>query len=384
MIYSKIHYYNILEKKYNEEEKSVLYELKNEKNMINTEQKLSFTIEKSKGICSFFILYSKAKLFASDINLEKYLDFFFTGLKNNNVVNSFFLTPSGTFTKLPYSIEPFTKDGYGYSLHHSSKKELFQLGVQNGDRFYYNMMLNAIIQAKLYRKNDNNVFYTEYTSSWLKKQSNIYAPYIDTRLNETFYLQIVDFNKLYNKNIDISNENYLNFLVKYYKDNKILYSKSDGIFFPDYFKNDSDFLSHTSLNHQLGIMGLLRNSSEINEEFKMLYEKMFEFLEETYIEWVNKENNDLFYSLKVENGNYVYSGKDYIYVTLIDLLIVQENYLSKNGETNEKINYLIKSKMKFLDNNGYGIFNENSKLPQGEGVNSRLDALKRYNRIYNN
>lgn len=382
VIISKMHYYKELTKKYNADEESKVIELITESNDIILNKKLKYNIKDSAFKCSFFILFSKENLFKSKENLDVYLDFYYDGLKNNNAVNSFFVLPSGTYTKLPYSIEPFTKDGYGYSLHHSSKKELFVYGKQYGDRFYYNMMLNAIVQAKLYRKNEDNVFYTDYTSTWLKNQSGIYAPYIDTRLNETFYLQIQDFNELYKKDININKENYLNFLVNVSKNEKMVYCKGDGIFFPDYFKKDSTFLAHTSLNHQLGIMGLLRDKTSVNNQYKELYDKMFVFLEETYDQWVNAENGDLYYSLKEVEGEFVFSDKDYIYVTLLDLLIVQENYLKETGEINLKIDYLIKTKMKFLENNGYGIFDENAKLPAGESVNSRVDAVSRYNKIY--
>ncbi len=386
LVISKVYYYTRVTQNYKNGDASELLELSCEQDSITVcENTLEIKLQNYAHECSFFMLCSKEKLFETTENLYTYFECYYRGLFNSNVVNSYFVLPSGTMTKLPYSIEPFTKKGYGYSLHHSSKKELIAHAELQRDRYFYDMLYNAIIQTYLYQKHENHIFYTPYTSTWLKKQSGIYAPYIDTRLNEVFYLMILDFRKMYpHVNIDIGLYNYLDFLVDFSQKNGAMYRSAHGVFFPDYFKpNDQSLLSHTSLNHQLGIMHLLRNAMKEtpNSTYIELYQNMVTFLLETADSWI-KEDGDIYYSIKKTQNGFEYFDKDYVYVTLIDLLHIQSYYKEDHACISIEIDKLINSKMSYLDKNNYGLFDKHAKLAPGESNQSQAYAAKLYSNVY--
>jgi ABC-type multidrug transport system ATPase subunit len=195
VIVSKVYYYKRLIHKHGDGE-SIVYEFIRESDAVSLNENSVMNVSldcNTKDSVLFYILVSKDKIFRDMDNLGRYLEYYYKALYNNSVWNSFFTSPEGTFTKLPYSIEPFTKDGYGYSLHHSSRKDLIPFYNQTKERFFEDFILNAVFQAYLYQPRENGMFLTAYTSTWLKKDIGFTAPYIDTRLNETFILMLQDF-----------------------------------------------------------------------------------------------------------------------------------------------------------------------------------------------
>lgn len=387
MIISKVYYYNWKIKKYSNGQSSRVIELFKEKADIKLSGcNILINIDDYEGHCSFFILKAKGKLFNNKDNLEKYFSFYFDGVKNNAVNNSFFVLPSGTQTKLPYSIEPFIKDGYGFSLHHSSKKELIVFARETKERYFYDFLVNSIMQTYLYQPHNNYVFYTQFTSTWLKKDTGITAPYIDSRLNETFYLMQNDLLQIYpNLSVKGSQDSYIDFLMDYYINGYRVYKEKDGFIFPDYFKEDNTSgLAHASLNHQLGSLIFIREKWKRSGDlsYKKIYEKMIKYIEYTSYRWINKSNNDLYYSVKFnENNELVFKGKDYVYVTFIDLLIAQTNYIEDYNVKLDALDSLIKSKLDYLNKNGYSIFSENTKTVPGE-LGHREYARKLYEKLY--
>lgn len=380
-IISKLYYFKELRFLYDNSQYSSVYELADENCNIGIKDNLvTVTISDISKNCSFFILLSNEKLFKNIENLEFYFERYFEGIKNNCIVNSYFVKFDGTYTKLPYSIEPFTKEGYGFSLHHSSKIELLPFLDYKKDRYFYDFIINAIMQSFIYQKNDNGVFYSTYTSTWLKKDTGITAPYIDTRENETFNYLLTEFKKLCpDFSIQDNTQNYCDFLIKQVKLNNV-YQLEDGIFFPDYFKNNMEFKTHSSLNHQLGIINLMLNVYQKTKMKKYLNiaKKMLLFLDITHNMWINPSNNDLYYGLKMVNDQMEIFGKDYVYVTLMDLLRLRKNLVMNFGINNSKINDLIQSKIKYLNASGFSIFNPNAKLALGETIDSRKKALELY------
>ena len=334
----------------------------------------------------FFILISREKLFRSKKNLKEYMQSYYTGIYNNNVWNSFFMTPAGTLTKLPYSIEPFTKEGYGYSLHHSSRKDMIAFYERTKERFFEDFIMNAIIQAYLYQSHSNGMFHTAYTSTWLKKDTGITAPYIDTRLNETFILMLRDFQKLAPYPIDLDPlRGYADFLYEKYEKGVQVY-KADGIdavFFPDYFKEGVTTLTHTSLNHQLGIAQLVLKANEKykDQRYLKLFEAMLKFVEITGMSW-RKGNGDLFYCVRQKaDGELEFYDNDYVYVTLIDLLLIQNACINMNYEPNSILGELIESKIAYLKTTEYDIFLDNPKAASGERADSAKYALNLYKKL---
>lgn len=257
LLISKIYYYRELVQEYANKNESRLLELIEEDNSILIEDnEIIFKLKPNKYRCSFFIMESTKNLFDSEENLFEYFNYYYDNVKINCVENTYFMLPNGFMTKLPYSIEPFTKDGYGYSMHHSSKRELIDFAKKNKDKFYYNMLMNSYMQLILYAKNLNGIFLSNYTSTWLKKDFGITSYYIDTRLNEYLNLTLIEFKENYNLDfIRTFEKEYIDFLIA-----RIPYTKyrtKNGIFFSDYFDiNDYEISTHSSLNHQISIMNL--------------------------------------------------------------------------------------------------------------------------------
>ena len=85
----------------------------------------------------------------------------------------------------------------------------------------------------------------------------------------------------------------------------------------------------------------------------------------------------------MENNEYSFYGKDYVYVTLIDLLNVQSNYIDVEGKESFTLKQLTKKKIENLKTTKYNIFNDDSENAPGEGINSRIQVLKLLNKVYN-
>lgn len=329
-----------------------------------------------------FLLLSEHSLFASKQTLTSYFTDAGISVENNDVRFNMWITPEGTYTKLPYSIEPFDKDAYGVNLHHMSKKELLRYYNNEKDRFFFDLIYNAVIQVFGYRPHHKGLFLTEYTSTWLKKDFSIRAPYIDTRLNETFALVIQDSKKILPfEELNNFYLRYANFLVSYSESNSLLLVEKGAYYIPDYFAlNKNASLTHSSLNHQLGIINylfsiLLKEDVSNKEAYSMVALSILKAIDLTYTFWI-QDNGDLFYKISYHNNELVYSDNDYIYVTLIDLLIVQKNIIDLYGEKRKSIDTLIKSKLRYLDSQNFGLNDPHSKLPPNEDINSRSMAEK--------
>lgn len=105
---------------------------------------------------------------------------------------------------------------------------------------------------------------------------------------------------------------------------------------------------------------------------------MINFLDSTNDMWINPENNNLYYGLKMENDQIKMFGDDYVYVTLIDLLILQKNLILNNFTKNRTLDNLINNKLNYLNKVGYSIFDPTAKFAPGEPITSRKKALQLY------
>ena len=386
-VLSKIYCYQKKVREYEDGAESVVYEFIGENDSFDLNGKgfCANLDQRGKSAASlFFVLISKSKLFQNKENLDKYMEHYYDALFNNSVSNSFFVSPSGTYTKLPYSIEPFTKNGYGYSLHHSSRKDMIPFYEKTKERFFENFISNAVIQAYVYQtQNNDGMFQTTYTSTWLKKDTGITAPYVDTRLNETFILMLQDFQKHapWLSSLEPM-RGYADYLYSKYESGEQVYKieDMDAIFFPDYFKDGFPCLAHTSLNHQLGIAQLmLRAQKKFNDRrFLKLFDAILRFVEFTCKNWI-KENGDLYYGIRINaKGEKEYFDNDYVYVTLIDLLLIQNACISIDYGKNSAIDELIESKISYLRTTEHDIFSDNPKAASGEKIDSASYALNLY------
>lgn len=326
-----------------------------------------------------FLMISENQLFSSKENMNSFFEDYSLSIQNNDVRFNMWITPQGSYTKLPYSIEPFDRDAYGINLHHMSKKEMVRYYNITKDRFFFNMIYNAIIQLFGYRPEIKGLFLTDYTSTWLKKDYNISAPYIDTRLNETVTLTIKDVEHMFSfPQLSSYHLTYANFLVEYSRIGKLININDQAYFFPDYFSLDETAqITHSSLNHQLGILHYILSKFKItnNKDYEEVSQALLLAIQYTQNNWI-KEDGDLYYKIFIKEDRLCFDEPDYIYVTLLDLLLVQEILLDIYNNRNSAIDKLIISKINYLAQNGYGLNDENALLPANEDITSRETAKK--------
>ncbi len=242
-----------------------------------------------------------------------------------------------------------------------------------------------MLQAFLYQKREAGVFCTPYTSTWIKNEYGLTAPYIDTRLNETFIETLRDYlpyTKKY-RNLDPLRQ-YADFILRKMESNNSLYCVEEGVFLPDYFDLNGKIMSHASLNHQLGTACIVFDSYKQygDERFIQAFIRILTFLENTKKNWINPINGNLYYGVKMNNGNFSFYGEDYIFVTIIDILLVQQRFQQHFGRKNPTLEHLTVKKLQYLRTTEYDPLSDTPASAQGESTNSIRTLLKLLTQTY--
>lgn len=373
----------VLSKKYLFRERaegtSALYELISEKR-IDVDLSGNTTLVSSDGErASFCLVLSREPLFSSPEALTAYLSLYYSELYAHNAACSTWYMPKSLNTKLATSVIPYTPDGYQVSVHHSSKRELLSLYKIHRDRLLYALLYNAVETVIRHQPQSSGMFLTTYTSSWLYSRYKIGAPYIDTRLNETFSNAFEEIRQIIPafSGVDIS-YSYAEFLLAQAR-KQSLYKSARGYFFPDYFQVDGNVLTHTSLNHQLGIASyfLAKYRQSGRQDILDAYNNVIAFVEDTSPNWINPENGDLFYEiLPADDGGWNFQSKDYVYVTLNDLLLVLKRHRETFERNLPELEGLVRSKLGYLDSVGLGVFDSYAPPASGEGVVGKAQAKR--------
>jgi len=330
--------YNILTKQYDEDNKSTIYELIDQSNDLNKNNKEIYL--KPNQNADVYLIESEKNLFENEESLLKYIE-----LTNKN---SSWYTYKGNNYKLQYSIEPFTKEGYGKNIGKIIEKDTHELSYNDNSLFFKAASKNAIYNLYHYtaqNTKDKGVWFTNYTSTWLSKDYNIKAFYIDTRLNETIgYMLLELYNETKSQKYYTSFLNYADFIVKAW--NEESYMIGNNRILPDYFSDNNKIKTHSSLNHQLALINYLFKAFDITKE-KEYYNTAKEILNGIIgfkDKWI-RDNKDLWYEIN-SKGEFI--GTDYEIVTLDDLLFTQI-YLEKfDGKINEELTRYIDSKIEYL------------------------------------
>ncbi|MGN1317701.1 MAG: hypothetical protein ACI4VF_01705 [Lachnospirales bacterium] len=208
-------------------------------------------------------------------------------------------------------------------------------------------------------KNQNSSLYwaTGPKSDWLATDFNIGAKFYDTRFNTDFAENLINAYKRYN------NDEFLFAATKYceyfieHANNKSYKTKNGGILVQDYGYDLDHTDTHISLNHQLAELNFLYKMYQTTreEKYKDLADKMLKGVEDTQDQWV-LANNNLNYALYyLANTN---TMVDYPYLTYNDLLNTKVLYKAIYGKENSTIEYLLKCKKEWMDNNnvtGYNV-----------------------------
>lgn len=351
-LFAKGFIYKNLIKYYNKNEFSRLKELKeeNEKIVLNNNIITNNFCLGPEYSYDYYYISSEQQLFNDENSLNLYIKMF------NEGKYSPWMAFDGTYHKLPYSIEPYTKEGYGKNPGSIVPKEVFNNYLFDKSKIFSDLIANAnYILLKYMNVNNEGVWFTEYTSTWLKNDYEIHAPYIDTRHNENIGNYLLEIGKYLNNEQLISlSFNYANYLISEYNDQNLIIL-NNNILFPDYFSSHHEKKTHASLNHQLGIINYLfkcYNHTKY-EPYKELGLLLLKTIEINAQEWI-KENGDLWYQVDENN---IYSGEDYKILTLNDLVTVQENIKLIMKKESLPIKQLIKSKYNYLKGINYSIPN---------------------------
>lgn len=300
---------------------------------------------------NWFIL-SKEKLFENEEVLNSY-----KSKTNYNFIHAQkWLTADGNYTKLPWSIEPGTKLGYGRNLVALQDKTAMDGYRQTKERFYYDMVVNSVNNLLNFKAADDKLWETEYTSTWLKRDYGIRAPYTDTRHNENIALFLTNAGKeLGIESIEKSYLLYADFLSNQEKMGNVI-ATDNGYYITDYFSEDQTKKTHVSLNHALGEMNFLLSTYKETSDEKYLETALAikRGVEDMGTKWINPENGDLWYQI---NGDYTFYGEDYETLTLEDLTTSLTNFREMDIEYDEVFHELVKSKCEYIVKSNIEILN---------------------------
>ncbi|WP_050616523.1 hypothetical protein [Bacillus testis] len=344
---------------YANKQKSVLREFQEEYTGVKILQKKASDplqvnmVMKSKpgAISENWFLVSDKPLFAKQKNIDSW---FKKTIREYSSINSWY-TAEGPYTKLPWSVEPGYKLGYGRNLGRVHGGVYLKEYHESKERYFYDLSINAIADLDVFSNGDLTkgkvpVFKTEYTSTWLKGAYGVTAPYIDTRHNENIALFLKDAgDQLGIKELKQANEIYADFLTGQKKIGNIIDFGKDGYLIADYYAQGSK-KTHVSLNHALGELRFLLEAYESTGKAAYLEtaESMQSAIESLYPKWV-KPDGDLWYQI---NGKHVFNGDDYPWLTLVDLLRTQKQLEKLGMDRSDIFDKLIETKTDHIVKNG--------------------------------
>ena len=345
MLISKNINSRLLEKTYETGNYSSLRELISEEILFdNTERSLIINTANCE-ICEGWVMVSKNAIFKNKNAIYEYIE--------NRGNRLSWITSNGVYVKIPWSIDPYTEDGYARRLGNNQGMIEYQLFKETGEKFYYNITMSKLKSLFNLERDPSGIWYSEYTSTYISN-FGIKAPYIDTRYNEQIaeFLTIMydDFSFL---ELEDTNLLYPNYLLKEINSGNIIYVDDDCFLIPDYFDAYTTNMTHASLNHQLGTANLLLNVYFItgNSQYYDAGMKIFKGVAYWGDSWI-RDNGDLWYKIDLE---YVFSETDYPIVTLDDLLKAQQNLEKTDHGRIEIFDTYIASKYNYLTKNDINI-----------------------------
>ncbi|HEY8416199.1 MAG TPA: hypothetical protein VIK99_10570 [Thermaerobacter sp.] len=260
-------------------------------------------------------------------------------------------TPGGTYTKLPWSVEPFTRLGYGRHLGNTQEEKVLEHYRRTRERYFYDLVLNAVAVLHRQRDPELGLWLTEYTSTWLKKQYGIIAPYVDTRHNEKVGKFLAQAGRLLGlPELERAGVAYADFLVQQARAGHVIPTAPGGYLIVDYFVPGNDLKTHASLNHALAEMNYLLEAYQFTPrpEYLAVARAIRRGIEALGDRWI-RENGDLWYRV---NPDLTFEGTDYVLLTLYDLLAAQRDWRAVGEEPSPVFDRFIRSKVRYLLKSG--------------------------------
>ena len=261
------------------------------------------------------------------------------------------MDPQGSYGKAPYSIEPETKYGYVRDLVHARAAATVSAYRATASPLFEDLLTNDLYTLSLTRSADG-LWRTNYTSQWVKAESGITAPFVDTRNNEQIALQsmaIADALATHGVTAAASARgwapSYATFLYGRARAGAVART-AHGAFFGDYYDSRGTLRVHTSLNHALGEMNYLMTlyGQLPNPVYLAMAGQIKGALDDTGAGWI-RPNSDLWYQ---RNLNRHFTGLDYKWVTYWDLLNTQHLFQSVLTLDDPVVAQLVAAKSKYL------------------------------------
>ena len=340
---------------YEDGAKSVLRELTEERDPL-TESAEGLAIElasEGEDLSEFWMMVSNDRLFEEEAHFEAWQAY---SKEHYKRVNKWY-TRDGAYRKLPWSIEPFTEQGFGRNLGTMQEDEALSRYRETGERYFRTLVLNSLADLMAYRSAGEPVWKTEYTSTWLKDQWGTRAPFADTRHNESIGLFLLETSILFDdpELLDESRQ-YGRFLLEQQDSGNVIDVGGGHAFIADYDGAFDDDVTHASLNHILSEMNYLIKSyvHGADPAFLDLALAMKEAVVYTAPDWI-RDNGDLWYQI---NPDLTYEGNDYPQLTLSDLLTSQLLFVELGLDRNDAFDELIDAKMGYLTEEGMAFSDE--------------------------
>jgi hypothetical protein len=261
------------------------------------------------------------------------------------------LDPNGSYEKGPDGIEPFTRVGYVWSLRDMRALETFKAYRATRSSLLEDLLTSNLYTLAITRPADG-LWRSKYTSTWVKTESGIVAPYIDTRFNEALAIMSKRIADELTANGVAGlrgarqwTRSFGQYLLGRERANAVVRTPN-GLLFPDYYDYRGTLRVHTSLNHALGEMNYLfdmyRETS--STPYLNLAKGIKGGLDDTGLAWI-RPNHDLWYERDLDG---TYCGDDYVYVTYFDLLAARARIAAILNETDPTLEALIASKERYL------------------------------------
>lgn len=352
ILISKNYSYNVLHKKYDNKHESILRNLIAERDICLDSENSSFNMIINGERLDGWFLLSKETLFNVEKDLKEY-----ASVLNNNAIMSAWLTANGQYTKVPYSIDPYTKKGYSRNPGANQGKLELSLFKEKKGKIYYDLMWNKVMGLYNMKRHSTGAWYTEYTSTYISKPYGVYAPFVDTRHNENIaqFLEMVG-NHFYIDEFKKASLYYPNYVVNEVEKGNIINLNNNLYLIPDYFQDDMITKTHASINHQLGTANLLLETylKTNDDKYFNVGITILKGLEHLGDKWI-RDNGDLWYRM---NPDYSFDSTDYKTLTLNDLLIVQATLEEIGYARIPMFDKYIKSKYNYLLSIDYKIDSE--------------------------
>ncbi|MDX8366066.1 hypothetical protein [Cytobacillus sp. IB215665] len=378
---SKIYHSKELSQIYEDERESIVRELISENrdvDVIVKKDHLQIKLDMEslgEDIVDHWSLFSEKQLFTSDNSFSEWI-------KKSNYqkwkTNSWY-TAKGPYKKLVTTVEPLPESQLNYGRNLLLVKDFSALEEykETKERYFYDLVLNSIANLTVFKGN-KEFWETEITSTWLKKEYGIEAPYIDTRHNEGIALFLEETGDLLEiPELKIALLNYADLLVDQIESRKVLEIAPDAFLISDYFSFYQDTLpTHSSLNHVLGGLNLLLKSyiETKNEEYLKCAYNIQNAIDLLGEKWLTDEG-DTWYQI---GPDMTFQGEDYTLLTLEDLLHTYELWKEIDSKKINTIEMLITSKAAYLINKEVGLSQEIVKLLINNGFS---EIIKNYNNI---